>query len=128
MKPRPLKIPNELAQREPAIVKRLAVFREQVIGLLLDKLAEGRLRDPAFGAEKCPYSLEEIKAVALVVHALTLEKWTSKDLRILDACWRDAILSDLFADEWECERHRIQQCVTAGQESIQEWKQLVGIS
>jgi hypothetical protein len=107
----PLSIPNPLARQEPELGERLASFRPIVHDMLLDKLAAVTLREPAFRARECPHPLEEVKATAQVLRVLVKEAWDKDDLAILDANWRLASQSALFADEFEAERHRIRQCI-----------------
>ncbi len=103
--------PNPLLQREPELVQRLAVFRGQVNDMLADKLAGQMLNDPAFRLKECPHPLAEVKATAIILRVLTKETWDEDDLRLFDACWRQAAASELFGDEFEAERLRIQHSV-----------------
>ena len=49
---------------------------------------------------------------------LTKDAWTQADLDRLDDCWRTASRSDLFADEFEAERHRIQHSAEAAAKQL----------
>ena len=102
-------IPNPLLQREPELVQRLAIFRGQVNDMLADKLAGQMLNDPAFRLKECPHPLADVKATAIILRVLTRDSWDEDDLRLFDACWRQAAASELFGDEFEAERLRIQQ-------------------
>ena len=118
--------PNPLLQRDPGLIEQLAAFRLVVNDMLLDKLAAARLHEPNFRAEMCPHSLEEVKAVVQVLRVLTRPSWDEDDLDIFDACWREAVRSGLFGDEFEAERHRIQQCVDVGRKALLSREQTAG--
>jgi hypothetical protein len=49
---------------------------------------------------------------------LTKDSWDKSDLRPSDVCWREAAHSDLFADEFEPERHRIRRHVEAARTAL----------
>jgi len=115
---KPAGIRNPLLDRAPELVERLAAFRVVVQDMLLDKLAATALNDPAFRAEQCPHSLEEVKATAQILRMLTKQSWDSGDFTIFDAFWRTAAFSELFSDKFEPERHRIQHCVEAGRQEL----------
>jgi hypothetical protein len=104
--------PNPLFNREPELVERLAEFRDLANYMLLDKLAAAILRDPSFRAETSPHPLEDVRSTALVLRMLTKISWDQSDMRVFDACWKEATRSELFADEFEAERHFIEQNVT----------------
>jgi hypothetical protein len=59
---------------------------------------------------------------------LTRDFWDADGLRLFDACWREAILSDLFGDAFEADRHRIQQCVDGARQRLtaRESKAILG--
>ena len=111
-------VANLLVQREPEIAQRLAAFRNRVNETLLDLLAAARLDGRTFPDEHSQHSFSEVKATALVLHMLTKDRWNRDDLRLFDACWREVTLSDLFGDEFEPDRHRIQECVAAASKKL----------
>jgi hypothetical protein len=49
---------------------------------------------------------------------LTSDSWARHDVRLFDACWREATLSHLFGDGFETGRHRIQKCVAAARKKL----------
>jgi hypothetical protein len=113
-----LTVPNVLTEREPEIAQRLEIFRNRVNDMLLDHLAAARLDDRTIPDKNGQHPLPEVKATALVLHMLTKDRWNRDDLRLFDACWREVVLSDLFGDEFEPDRHRIQHCVEAARKQI----------
>jgi hypothetical protein len=102
--------PNPLKKRDPELVKHLATFRARIGGILLDSLAPS-IADPRIRARRAPDVLEDLHAAALVLSVLIKDRWTEKDLGTFYTYWRDAIRSDVFGEELECERHRIQTSV-----------------
>jgi hypothetical protein len=90
-------------KQEPELVARLAAFRVRVGDMLLDALAAAFLRDATFRREQCPHPLEDVKTTAQVLRVLTKEAWDTDDVKLVDACWRDAMRCDLFGDEFEAE-------------------------
>src|SRR5579862_8061409 len=99
--------PNPLMQRDPELIKSFAAFRSRIGDILLDSLAP-LLADPVIRARHAPNVLEDLHAAGQVIRILVKGKWTGEDLDTFDTHWRDAIRSDLFGDEFEAERHRIQ--------------------
>jgi hypothetical protein len=110
--------PNLLLSRERELADRLAAFRPAVNDMLLDKLAATMLRDPAFRVHECPHPMEDVKAVAQVLRVLTRDSWDQDDMTVLDACWRQAMHSALFAEEFEADRHRIRRCIEAARQQL----------
>jgi hypothetical protein len=109
--------PNPLKKREPELVKHLATFRARIGGILLDSLAPA-LADPKTRARRAPDVLEDLHAAGQVLSVLIKGRWTEQDLDTFDAYWRDAIRSDVFGEELECERHRIQTSVAAARTKL----------
>ena len=64
-----------------------------------------------FRLKECPHPLADVKVTAIILRILTKDSWDEDDLRLFDACWRQAAASELFGDEFEAERLRIQHCV-----------------
>src|SRR5438132_1604846 len=95
--------PNPLKKRDPELVKSFAAFRSRIGDILLDSLAPV-LTDPGFRARHAPDILADLHAAAQVLRVLMKDEWTEQDLDTFDTYWRDAIRSDLFADEFEAER------------------------
>jgi hypothetical protein len=116
--PTPTSVPNPLAGRDPELARRLATFRQQVSDLLYDQLGAHALKQPAFASPQCPHAYEEVRAVALILNVLTKPSWDDNDLYLVDTFWRTAARSDLFADEFEAERVRIQQDLDAGRKAL----------
>jgi hypothetical protein len=114
----PTSVPNPLTERDPDLVHRLACFRQEVSDLLYDQLGAHALTKPAFGSPQCPHSYEDVRAVGLVLNVLTKPAWDDNDLYLVDTFWRTASRSDLFADEFEAERPRIQQDLDAGLKAL----------
>jgi hypothetical protein len=110
--------PNPLARRDPGLVERLTAFRRRITEMLLDQLAAAALHDPAFRAEECPHSIEDVQATVQILRVLTKEAWDQDDLALFDASWPQATRADLFADEFKAERHRIRKCVEDAQKSF----------
>jgi hypothetical protein len=109
----PTTIPNPLIGREPEIAGRLAILYDRVLTILFDRLAAGILNDLDRSEDDCLHSFEDVRAVFLTLRVLTKPSWDATDLRLLDTCWRTASRSDLLADEFEAERHRIQHLIEA---------------
>jgi hypothetical protein len=114
----PLSTRNVLRDRAPELVERLAAIRGRVYDMLLDALAATHVEDPNFQAPPCLHPYQDIRATALILRVLTKELWTANDLKLFDACWREATLSDLFADAFETDRHRIQHAIAAGRQQL----------
>jgi hypothetical protein len=112
--PTPTSVPNPLTNRDPELTKRLATFCQHVSDLLYDQLGAHALKKPAFGSPQCPHSYDDVRAVALVLNVLAKPLWDDNDLYLVDTFWRTASRSELFADEFEAERVRIQQYMDAG--------------
>lgn len=112
------KTENPLFENDPNLVERLVQFRDLANQMLLDKLAAAILRDASFRAEACPHPFEDVRSTALVLRVLTKTSWDKSDMRVLDACWKEAIRSDLFADEFEAERHFIQQNIDEARKEL----------
>jgi len=98
-------------QREPELAERLGSFRNGVNDMLLDNIAAGLLGDPGFRVGQLRHPLEEIRSATQILRVLTKETWDQDDMRIFDACWRTVRCSELFADEFEADRFRIESCV-----------------
>lgn len=111
--------PNPLAKRDPELVKSFAAFQSRIGNTLLDALGN-ILADPRFRAHHAPDVLEDLHAAGQVLRVLVKDKWTGEDLDTFDTYWRDAIRSDLFGDEFEAERHRIQASVEAARMKLVE--------
>jgi hypothetical protein len=124
---KPFSVPNPLKDRAPELLQQLTDFRARIYDMLLDQLAALTLRDPAFRAHACPHSLDDVKAVTQVLRVLTKSSWDADDLKIFDACWRQASFSDLFADECEAERHRIQHCMVAARKALVPSRRAAGL-
>lgn len=124
-KPKPIEdhgiatTPNPLRDRDPDLVDNLTSFRGRIGDLLLDTLAP-MFADSRSRAEYGPGFLAELHAAAQVLRVLVKEKWTEQDLDTFDKYWRDAMRSEIFADEFEAERHRIQACVNTARTSMIE--------
>jgi hypothetical protein len=118
---------NPLSEQEPELVPQLNDFRLHVNDMLLDKLAAAQFNDPAFRMRGCPYPLADVKASAQILRVLTRKLWDADDLAIFDACWRQATHSDLFGDEFESERHRIQHAVDAIRQQLCPSKRSAGL-
>jgi hypothetical protein len=111
--------PNPLAKREPELVKNFAAFQSHIGDTLL--VAVGKLlADRRFRAHHAPDVLEDLHAAGKVLSVLVKDKWTEQDLDTFDTYWRDAMRSDLFGDEFEAERHRIQASVEAARTKLLE--------
>ncbi len=110
--------PNPLAGRDPGLLRRLAAFRSRVNDLLLDRLAAAARRDAASHARERRQPLEDIEATAQILRVLTKQAWDATDLRLLDTYWRDETRSELFADEFEGERHLIRHYVDAARRQL----------
>lgn len=110
---------NSLKQRDPELVKSLAAFRSRIGDILLDSLGK-LLADPRFHARHGPDVLKDLHAVGQVLRVLIQDRWTEQDLDTFDAYWRDAIRSDLFGEEFEAERHRIQTSVETARTKLLE--------
>lgn len=110
---------NPLVEREPEVVGQMKAFREQVADMLLNKLAGQLLGDSGFRAQQCPHTLEDIVAAAQVLHVLTKPSWDRDDLRVFDAYWRTATISELFGGEFEAERFRIEHSIEAAGRVLQ---------
>lgn len=111
--------PNPLKRRDPELVKNFAAFRSRIGDALLDSLAPA-LADASFRARLGSEFLADLYAAARVAQVLAKEKWTERDLDTFDRYWRDASRSDYFADEFECERHRILACVDDARAKLHE--------
>ena len=111
--------PNPIKQRDPELVKRLASFQSRLGTILLDSLAP-LLADPGFRTRHAPDFLADIHAAAQILRILVQDEWTEHDLDTFDTYWRDACRSDLFAEEFEAERHRIQACVEIARTKLLE--------
>ena len=109
---------NRLADREPELAARLTAFRDRVTELLLDRLAAACPGAPALPAKGPPHPLEDLHAAAQVLRVLAKASWDASDLRLFDAFWRHASRSDLFADDFEPERHRIEHCVASARREL----------
>lgn len=109
--------PNPLKKRDSELVKHLATFRSRIGGILLDSLAPS-LANPKIRARRAPDVLDDLHATAQVLSVLIKDRWTEKDLDTFDTYWRDAIRSDVFGEELECERHRIQASVEAARTKL----------
>jgi hypothetical protein len=55
-----------------------------------------------------------------ILRILVKDQWTEQDLDTFDTYWQHAINSDLFGDEFEAERHRIQASVEAARTKLAE--------
>ena len=120
MMPAKRTIRNPLAVTDPQLVFQMAALRDRVYDLLLDKLAAASLNKPSFRGEQFAFPMADIKANAQILRVLTKEAWDGEDLTIFAACWRDASHSELFAEEFEPERHRIQHAVEAARKDLTE--------
>jgi hypothetical protein len=111
--------PNVLKERNPDEFKGVeefrALFEEMLLARLEDVLCNPRFRDRGHFLPR-----DDVRAIAQVLHVLTRKSWTKDDLDRFDASWRDAMRSDLFAEAFESVRHRIQNAVHAGRESLAE--------
>jgi hypothetical protein len=107
-----------LRDREPELTDRLSAFRAGVYDMLLDALALTQVRDLNFQTPPCPHPYQDVRATAQILRVLTKESWTANDLKLFDACWREATLSDLFADAFETDRHRIQHAIDAARQQL----------
>jgi hypothetical protein len=116
--PQSSSVPNQLAKRDPELVRRLTSFREQVNDVLLDRIAAQVLHDPDYPAEQSCNPTADLRAAVLILRVLTKDKWDQHDMRIWDVCWRQAISFDAFADEFEAERHRIQHAIEAARKQF----------
>ena len=107
-KPKSITLPNLLSLRDPELVRRLQDYHKRVHDLLLDLLAGPTPKGTEFRSDQHPRSLEDVIATAQVLRVLSKESWRHADMEILERFWRPAWRSDLLADEFEAERHRIQ--------------------
>jgi len=108
--------PNPLKQRDPSLAKSLAAFQLRFGNMLLDTLAP-LLDDPAFRSHQGE-DLGDLRAVAQILRVFAKDKWTEQDLETFDTHWRDASRADLFADEYEADRHRIQILVETARSKL----------
>jgi hypothetical protein len=116
--PKSLTLPNLLNLRDPELVRRLRDFRRHVHDLLLDLLAGAPPKDMPFRSDQQPHALEEVIATAQVLRVLGKETWRQADMEILERFWRPAWQSDLFADEFEADRHRIQHQIESAKDQF----------
>jgi hypothetical protein len=126
----PSYVPNPLLEREPELVGRLASLRQNVYALVFKHLAADAVKDPAFYASDPAFlasnpafhvdrPFDDVRALALTLRVLTKHTWEAPHLRLLDACWRTASRVDLFAEEFEGERHRIERAIEAARAALQ---------
>lgn len=116
--PQSLALPNFMKLRDPALVQRLQECRERVVNLLLDKLAEESPRNPGICFAIDGPALDELVATAQVLRVLGQESWRERDMKVLENYWRPAWRLDLFADEFEAERHTIQIQIEAAKKPL----------
>ena len=106
-------VASTLLEREPELVRRLSIFRGQVNDILADELAAHHIRGQGFPTQHGRHELADVKAAAVILRMLTKNSWDQYDIAVFDAFWKQAMCFDAFADEFEAERHRIQQSVQA---------------
>jgi hypothetical protein len=119
-KTQPNRVSNPLEMADPQLVKRLQVLSDRVVEVLLDRLAADSLKDDTFRPESRTVPIDELKANVQILRMLTKETWNQDDLRLFDTFWRQACLSDLFAEEFEAERHRIVAAVTSARQRLDD--------
>ena len=109
---------NPLLQREPELVHRLTLFRSQVHDMLADEFAAHHIRSQGLPNHHSPHELADVKAAAVILRMLTKDSWDQYDMAVFDVFWKQAMCFDPFADEFEAERHRIQQSVQAARSEL----------
>jgi hypothetical protein len=111
-------IPNLLPTRDPELARRLATFAAHVNAVLLDRFAAQMLGKRVLKTRQSPDSVEDVKAAALLLRMLTKADWDENDLEVFEACWHQASTTELFGEEFEAERHRIQHCMQEASEEL----------
>lgn len=114
----PNRVSNPLLKTDPQLVERLHALCDRVVDLMLDRLAADSLKDDTFRSECQAIPIDDLRASIQILRVLTKDVWNLDDLRLFDAFWRQACLSDLFGDEFEAERHRIVAAVTSARERL----------
>lgn len=114
--PAPAPVPNPLVGREPELASRLAGFLPAAADHLLNALVarDGRAGDPRPPA----HPVEDALAVVVVLRVLAKPAWTRADVAEFDAYWPAAWRSDLFGDEFEEARFRIQGAVAEAADQL----------
>ena len=106
-----LTVPNRLLEREPELAQQFSAFREQVHDILTDEVAAHYLHSRGLPILPSRHEMADVKATAVILRMLAKPSWGEYDLTVFNAFGMQALSFDLFADEFEAERHRIQQCV-----------------
>jgi hypothetical protein len=110
-------INNSLKRRHPELIKSFTGFRYGIGDVLLDSLAPV-LADPEVRRRHAPDLLADLHAVAQVLRVLVKDRWTEQDFATFDRYWRYAVRSDLFAEQFEAERHRIRAAVESARTKL----------
>jgi hypothetical protein len=115
-----LATPNPLKERDPELVANIEAFRSRLGEILLESLAP-MFAHPAFRRRHdVPDVLADLHAAAQVLRVLVQDQWSEQDLKTFDTYWRDAMRSDLFGEEFEAEKFRIQSSVQAARTKLLE--------